>query len=267
MENKHHSFHVSSLLETNQLATPQVAELVIKKATVAARRLELITGCVNNERVKYSKFLEITLPLNKKSFDNILIVTDPSDLETQRVCKENDVDYFCTTEFFANGSKFDNNRAVSAALHKLKYKDWIVSTSPDMVYPNDFRELLKLDELNEENMYGTSRAFIPTYSDWLNYRHGIKKLEDFESIVGWGCGFCQIFSLNSNKLKGIPLESVFPSNGQATESDIWMLRRFHPDVRNVGKLDINLIHLGHKDFGGSIRDGHGEKIPSFFNNE
>ena len=169
MENKHHSFHISSLLETNQLATPQVAELVIKKATGAARRLELITGCVNNERVKYSKFLEITLPLNKKSFDNILIVTDPSDLETQRVCKENDVDYFCTTEFFANGSKFDNNRAVSAALHKLKYKDWTVSTSPDMVYPNDFRELLKLDELNEENMYGTSRAFIPTYIDWLNY--------------------------------------------------------------------------------------------------
>lgn len=35
------------------------------KAMGIDRRLELITGCVNNERVKYSKFLEITLPLNK----------------------------------------------------------------------------------------------------------------------------------------------------------------------------------------------------------
>ena len=94
--------------------------------------------------------------------------------------------------------------------------------------------------------------------------NGVKKLEDFEKIPGEGCGFCQIFSLNSPKLQGIPLEQILPSNGQAIESDIWFLKRFHPDVRDVGKLDINLIHLGHKDFGGKTRDESNKEIPYFF---
>lgn len=234
---------------------------------ILERKLELITGCVNTDKIKYSKFLEITLPLNKSQFDNILIVTTPLDLETQRVCRENDVDYFCTDKFFENGSKFDNNKAISAALHKLKYKDWVISTSPDMIYPDDFRERLRLGELGENNMYGTSRAFIPTIDEYLDYVSGRKTLNDFEQIVGWGCGFCQIFNLNSPKLKGIPLEETLPSNGQAVESDIWFLRRFHPDVRDVGKLDIILIHLGHKDFGGKTRDESGVEVPFFFNNE
>jgi hypothetical protein len=253
----YHSFHTSCLPGTNQLAIPRAAELFIKKAKGAIgknRKLELITGCVNSDRVKYSKYLEITLKENKDLFDNILIVTTPEDLETQKICKENGVDFFCTNEFFANGSKFDNNKAFSAALHKLKYKDWIVGTSPDIIFPKDFREKFKLENLDIETMYGTSRVFLPHYQDWIDLKNGKKTINDFESIPGWGCGFCQIFSLNSPKLKDIPLTEVFPSNGCLLESDIWTLRRFHPDVKTVGKLDINLIHLGDKDFGGQIRD-------------
>lgn len=229
------------------------------------RRIELITGCVNG-KIKYSDFLKIVLPLNKKHFDNILIVTSPDDTETQSICIENGVDFYCTNEFFANGSKFDNNRAISHSLHRLKYKDWVVSTSPDIIYPDNFRELLKLESLDENNMYGTSRYFINTHKEWLDYLNGHKKLSDFVEIVGWGCGFCQIFNINSPKLRGIPLTETLPSNGMATESDIWFLRRFHPDVRDVGKLPITLIHLGHQDFGGNIRDNNNRDIPFFFDN-
>lgn len=253
----YHSFHTSCLPGTNQLAIPRTAELFIKKAKKAIgmdRKIELITGCVNSERVKYSKYLEITLKENKNLFDNILIATTPEDLETQRVCKENGVDFFCTNEFFANGSKFDNNKAFSASLHKLKYKDWIVGTSPDIVFPKDFREKLQLENLDSDKMYGTSRVFVPFYEDWIDIKNGKKTIDEFENIPGWGCGFCQIFSLNSSKLKNVPLTEVFPSNGKLLESDIITLRRFHPDVKTVGKLNISLIHLGDKDFGGQIRD-------------
>lgn len=266
----YHQFHTSLNPKTGKLAIPRAADLFIQKAKQAInyvekpRKLELITGCVNNEKIKYSKFLEITLPLNKSQFDNILIVTSPDDLETQKVCKENGVDCFCTNEFFANGSKFDNNRAVSAALHKLKYKDWVISTSPDIIYPNDFREKLKLETLDENNMYGCKRAFINTYSEWKAYNAGYADIEDFEVIPGEGCGFMQCWQFNSPKLKGIPLEETLPSNGIALESDIWFLRRFHPDVRDVGKLDICLIHLGHKDWGGLDRDNSNKPIPFFF---
>ena len=267
----YHSFHTDCHKGTNNLRIPRAAELFTAKAKKAIgldRKLEMITGCVNNDKIKYSKFLEITLPLNKKSFDNILIVTTPEDLETQKVCIENGVDFYCTNEFFANGSKFDNNRAVSAALHKLKYKDWVISTSPDIIYPNDFRSKLELQTLNENTMYGTPRACISTYKEYLDFTNGIKKLEELDSYEyvpgGWGCGYCQIFSINSYKLRGVPLEETLPSNGIALESDIWFLRRFHPDVREVGKLNITLIHLGHKDWGGKTRDEDNRNIPFFF---
>lgn len=267
----YHSFHQAVIPGTNTLAIPRSAEIFIQKAKLAIenhnknRKLEMITSCVNGQ-FKYSDFLRITLPLNKKHFDNILVVTTLKDIETQSVCRENNVDFYCTDEFFANGSKFDCNRAMNAALHKLKYKDWIVSASPDIIYQDDFREKLKIEELDSDTMYGTSRLFVDTYKDWRDYLTGKRELSSFEEIPGWGCGFTQIFDLNSSKLKGIPLNQTFPSNGQAVESDIWMLRRFHPDVRDVGKLPITVIHLGHKDFGGKIRDESGMDIPFFFNN-
>lgn len=271
-----HMFHTDCHKGTNNLRIPRAAELFIMKCKKAIngeyelnyknknRKLEMITGCVNNDKIKYSKFLEITLPLNKKSFDNIIIITDPLDLETQRVCRENEVECFCTDKFFENGSKFDNNKAVSWGLKHLKYKDWVISSSPDMIYPDDFREKLNLDSLDSSKMYGTSRLFINTYKDYLDYKNGLRDLKSFDEIIGYGCGFCQIFDLNSPKLKGIPLEETLPSNGIALESDIWFLRRFHSDVRDVGKLDITLIHLGHKDWGGKIRDESGVEIPFFF---
>ena len=117
-------------------------------------------------------------------------------------------------------------------------------------------------------MYGTPRACISTYKEYLDFKNGIKKLEELDSYEyvpgGWGCGYCQIFSINSYKLRGVPLEETLPSNGIALESDIWFLRRFHPDVREVGKLNITLIHLGHKDWGGKTRDEDNRNIPFFF---
>ena len=78
----------------------------------------------------------------------------------------------------------------------------------------------------------------------MKIQNGEKRIEDFESIPGWGVGFFQLFNLNSQKIKGIPLECLYPSFSNAGESDIMFLKRFHPDVRDVGKIDLNVIHLG-----------------------
>lgn len=272
----YHSFHQAVIPGTQIVAIPRSVEIFISKAkqilninkvNSKERKLELVAGCVNTSKIKYSDFLKISLPINKKHFDNILISTTESDHETQRVCLENGVSFFCTDEFFSNGSKYDNNRAISASFKNLKHKDWVIATTPDMIYPDDFRESLNLESLSEDNMYGTSRAFINTHKDWLDYESGDRKIESFETIEGWGCGFCQIFNLNSIKLKNVPLDKIMPSNGQATESDIWFLKRFHPDVRNVGKLPIVLIHLGHKDYGGTVRSESEGLIPFFFDNK
>tara|TARA_R110000824_G_scaffold255324_1_gene444295 strand:- start:10891 stop:12309 length:1419 start_codon:yes stop_codon:yes gene_type:complete len=254
----YHSFH-QGLNSEGSLAIPRSSEIFIEKAKQVIqgkgnRKLEFITGCVNTPEYKYSDILAICLPYNKKHFDNILVVTTEDDIETQKVCSRNGVDFYCTDKFFANGAKFDNNSAFNAGLSQLKHKDWIVAGSPDIIYPDNFRSSLGLSGLSEDKMYGVTRTFIPTFKDWIALYSGKKKQEDFESIEGFGCGFTQIFSLNSNKLSG-NLEDTFCVNGKLEESDILTLKKFHPDVRHVGKLPINVLHLGDKGFGGGVRDG------------
>ena len=50
--------------------------------------------------------------------------------------------------------------------------------------------------------------------------------------------------MQSYKIKNIPVKYLYPSYPTAAESDILMLKRFHPDVVSVGKLDIQVAHLG-----------------------
>lgn len=49
-------------------------------------RIEAITVSVN-----YDDFLAETLPLNRPLFDDMIVVTTPEDVETQRICRYWDV--------------------------------------------------------------------------------------------------------------------------------------------------------------------------------
>ena len=136
----------------------------------------------------------------------------------------------------------------------MKYKSCIALTDPDIILQDDYREKLNLDDLNSGNMYGGTRYFVKTYNDWLDYKTGVKKLTDFENIVGWGCGFLQIFDYNSPKISNKSI--IYPYSQQFVEADIWFLKVFHPDVRDVGKLPIDVIHLGdHGKYGKPEENG------------
>ena len=136
--------------------------------------LDLIIASVN-----YADFLEITLPLNKKHFNKIVILTTPEDLETQKICKENSVECFVTEKFKYNGATFDRGSAFNEAVSFYKFTDFLLHLDGDIVLPDNFKELIIKSNLDPEMFYGSQRIFIPTYEEWVAYteeRLDLKKM-------------------------------------------------------------------------------------------
>jgi hypothetical protein len=224
------------------------------KEILKERKLEAIVVCVG-----YSKFLEITLPLNKKHFDNVIIVTTPNDLETKRVCDENSVKFVETNRFYENGAIFDKGGSINEGILKLNYGSFVCHLDCDIVLPDNFRDELKLENLDSNILYGCRRFFIDKYRDWLDYKEGKKEKEDFDGLQlgGFGCGYIQIWDMQSPKIKGISAPHLYPSYKTAGESDILMLKQFHPDVASVGKLNIDVAHLGNFGVNHDTKDDKG----------
>ena len=113
----------------------------------------------------------------------------------------------------------------------------------DIIIPDKFLDL-NLNKLDKNVLYGGQRTFVWTYSDLLKLQSGEKKTSDFKTIPGEGCGFFQLFNFQSRAIKQSNSNDIYPSFPNAGESDILFLKKFHPDVVSVGKLDMNCIHLG-----------------------
>lgn len=225
------------------------------------RKIELIVVCKN-----YSDFLQITLPLNKKHFDNIVIVTADDDIDTQNLCKKHNVNFIIYNDFFKNNAKFNFGGARSYGLQNLRFRDWVIFLDSDIIMPNNFRELLDINNIDINKFYGSYRRFIPTYKDYNDFINGIKDKECFESIDGTGCGFFQCINLNSDIARYHGINNLYKDSYSAEEVDINFLKLWcpRPDPENhprLVKTNIEFIHLGVSD--GKHHQGRNGKDPFF----
>jgi len=225
------------------------------------KKIELIIVCRN-----YSDFLQITLPLNKKHFDNIVVVTSDEDVDTQNLCKKHNVNFVIYNDFYKNNAKFNFGGARSYGLQNLNFKDWVVFLDSDIIMPNNFRELLDINTADINKFYGSYRIFIPTYKDYNDFVNGIRPKESFESIDGTGCGFFQCVNLNSDIARYYGINNLYQDSYSAEEVDINFLKLWcpRPDPENhprLVKTNIEFIHLGVSD--GKHHQGRNGKDPFF----
>lgn len=159
--------------------------------------LELIVTCVN-----YSDYLRLTLLHNKIHFDNIVIVTDISDYDTQEVCKDYDVSCVITDVFFRNSAAFNKGAGINVGFNHLNKTDQILHLDADIILPFNFREMLNIQLLNYSYMYGCGRVVVNdprNYINWMvvfdmSYVH-----RNTEQAVRKGYGYFQLFSMKYNK--------------------------------------------------------------------
>ena len=205
-------------------------------------KLEAIITCVGEEPLK---FLKKTLPLNTQFFDNVIIITSNTDVNTQSFCKKFQVRHLITDVFTSNNSKFNRGAAINEALKILKYNDWICHLDADILLPyHNFRQIIENEATDIEYFYGCRRIFIPNQEILSDFIEDRTKEEDLWCPFGSGWGYFQLWNQNSQVIKsGVK----YPESYDSAESD-WKWRNLWGETS--GKDDEiysgNLKEISHK---------------------
>lgn len=184
--------------------------------------------------VEYDDILNLTLPTWKKHFDDILVVTTPSDNRTQAVAAEHGARVFATDVFYNGGAEFNKGAAMEQGFDALGRDGWICVIDADIVLP----PMLEHNALNEQCLYGTWRRVAANPNDWCGSDdcdwsrfplHGDTEL----------AGYFQLFNANAMVLHERPW---YPTNLRSAASCdsafAWKFRmRQH-------WLPFEVLHLG-----------------------
>lgn len=127
-------------------------------------KIEAVTCCVN-----YADILAHTLPRNLGVFDSILVVTEPHDKQTQKVCSYYRVPFLMTDAFNSRWGNFCKGAGINEGLDKLKKDAWICHFDSDIVFPPHTRESLERADLATDSLYGADRLECKSYRDWHRF--------------------------------------------------------------------------------------------------
>lgn len=214
-------------------------------------RMELVTcsvGC--------SSFLKTFLERNMRHFERTMVVTDPSDTQSQQLAESMGADLLISDRFYHAGRRFDRGSVYNRALKDLRYKDWVAFVDVDIVLPNAFRARLEDHGLSDDCFYGMSRIDIHGEDNRKAFLSGEPfKGEPHNGESDWGFGFFQLFCLKSRFLAGV--DPVYPSHDDVNHSDFLFRRQFgtghvfddktgiwHWDPQHQIKLPMSCHHLG-----------------------
>lgn len=126
--------------------------------------LEAVIICVN-----YGDILKVTLPHNKKLFDNLVVVTDSNDKETFDICKYHQVQCLVTDVFYEDGAEFNKAKGINEGFKKLVKLDWILHLDADIILPANFRQICKDDQLQKDAIYGVDRVNLIGKEDVMKF--------------------------------------------------------------------------------------------------
>lgn len=202
--------------------------------------LEAVTVCID-----YGDFLKITLPRNKKLFDNYIVVTSPTDLETQAICKEHNIGFVKSVRGLSERG-FNKGKFVNDGLDALRKTDWILHLDADMVLYEDTRKKLEAQAVDRNVFYGSARQMCPSAEEWQYY------VETGKQKTNWGrqgrsqnigVGFFQLFNARADCLKGnaVWYPEQFDTAGR---SDRFFYRKWQQRVKLKSMACVHLEQGG-----------------------
>ena len=116
--------------------------------------------------VNYSDYLEVALPYNTKQFDEIIVLTIESDKSCQDLCsKYSNVKCLVFPDGILkkNGRQFNKGALLNKGfeyLNEIGYSDWLVMTDSDIVFPENFKELILSKEKDPRLLFHLPRKFV-----------------------------------------------------------------------------------------------------------
>lgn len=156
--------------------------------------IEAVTVSIN-----FGDYLYETLPLNRKVFDRILVVTSPHDHLTKDVCRRNEVEFVETTRHLEGGG-FDKGKAINDGMKQFHFSDWLCHIDADIVVPSAFRNELPqfiAERYQPKMIFGCQRLMSEGVGLWREYqRTGVTKLmrkDNVRTDVHLPVGFFQLW--------------------------------------------------------------------------
>ena len=179
--------------------------------------------------VNFADMLSLTLPKNKRHFDNIVVITDENDRETVNVCRDENVNCYSTDAFYYKGAKLNKGLAINVGFKHLKYRSWIGNLDADIILDENFREKFDSFATDIECSYSSRRYDVPTYQEWLEIERNqeLLKTKKLYRGIGYGNNFffhyrSEVFQTLIDATKGLPYPCAF--NNVATSD--WIFRNF-----------------------------------------
>jgi hypothetical protein len=214
--------------------------------------------------VNYSDYLNYTLQYNIDIFDNIFILTTPTDQDTidtieKYNSKHHNIKTLLTTKFFdyddfCGKPCFNKGGALNYGLSQIPHEGWLIIGDADIIYPPIIRDIVPT--LCIHQMFSMFRYKVFSSEELENYmpkfiEHGanppphdffvqLRNQHDF--CLSYIMGYCQIFNFESRFLKIRPPKYV---SGRTCRFVDTIFSRTHFPKRHRKMLwNTYCIHLG-----------------------
>lgn len=214
--------------------------------------IEAVSVCVN-----FSDVLCHSLPINKHHFDRIIIVTDPADTATRKLCDHHYVECVATDAFYHSDQAFNKGRGINVGLAMLAKTGFVVHMDADIVLPARARRLWDGPvALDAGCIYGMDRLMCPDFTAWIRHmadptiQHcneifvipdGFKLGVRVAQLNGGGylpIGFFQMWHPGASGVSTYPEEHGTAGRADTLHAQKWMRKR------RVLMPEMFAIHLG-----------------------
>jgi hypothetical protein len=199
--------------------------------------ITFICVCVN-----YSDYLQETLKHNSLIFDNIFIVTTPSDDKTKEIINQYpNIKYIETEIFYKDSCPFNKGAGLNLGLQNIEKKDWLLIGDADCIYPNSLQNLTT--DLDKNCLYGMRREIVNSpevLDDILTGKY--KPKPRLEKAMHYTPGYFQLFNISAEKFLNKSIN--YPEFPTAQRVDRWFAK--YNFAHNERKIIDNefVIHLG-----------------------
>jgi hypothetical protein len=222
-------------------------------------KIEAVTVCVG-----YADFLRETIPYNLPHLDRWLIVTDGRDVGTREVCRQHNLEFLATDDFYRGSARFDKARGIDRGMQLLAHDDWVLHLDSDIVLPPHTRHTLRTAQLDPLNIYGADRVMVKDWDRWQrlkasgflerhsrSHHFNVCFPGGFDIGARWAdlhhgyvpIGFFQLFHRDATMYRGIRTRR-YPNHGHsdAARTDVQFALQWDRDRRAIVP-ELVVLHL------------------------
>lgn len=187
--------------------------------------------------VDYTDLLSITLPYNRHHFEDVMVVTAPSnEVAVRPITDSCNAKLFVTDLFYGGGAIFNKWKALEAALDAYGRHGWLCLMDADILWPHVIGEWRR----HSTHLYVPRRRIfadvtqpIPQECYWRSFPLPMPN-EEF-------AGYSQIFNADDPLLAGNPWHQV--DWVHAGGADSFFHQKWHPSRKLRPPFEV--LHLGH----------------------